>query len=340
MQKLLLMMGTYQELAIMTKSIQDIVARFEPKIKTSLLSAFNLMKSHYTIAEIETALISRGIGAILIMIDEMPIESILQKEAINDINEAIIISGRQTISIVPPLSLTDKTIFFYNILNPVTAEFIRNYNFNLIQKIGANTRNAIKEAIQNDYLAGNNPRSTARVFKDTIGLTPRQELAIRNYEKGLVGLDSRVLGRQLRDKKFDVTIRQAIDNKSFLSKTKIKEMVDSYRSRSIIFRAETIARTEALRAISIGEYTSVIQGVNNGTIDPTLVRRFWVYKDDKRTRNEHRRIPSLNPTGVLVDQPFQTPLGPILFPRDPSGSAANTIQCRCTVVYRLIDREI
>ncbi|MBW2596376.1 MAG: hypothetical protein JRC93_10455 [Deltaproteobacteria bacterium] len=323
----------------MIKSLENIAARFEPKIRDSLLRAFASMKSHYTIAEIETALTSRGIGAVLIMIDEMPIEEILQKEVIGDINEAIISSGRQTVHIVPPLSLTDKTIFYYNILNPVTTDYIRTYNLNLVHKISVNTRDAIKNAIRNDHIAGNNPRSTARVFRDTVGLTPRQEMAIRNYEKGLTELDSTILSRELRDKKYDATIRQAISNKSSLSKTQINEMVDSYRSRYITFRAETIARTESLRAVSIGEYTSVIQGVNAGTIDPILVRRFWIYKDDKRTRNEHRKIPSLNPGGVRVDQPFQTPLGPILFPRDPAGSAANTIQCRCIVVYRLIDRE-
>lgn len=323
----------------MTKSLETIAARFEPKIRDSLLRAFASMKSYYTITEIETALTSRGIGAVLEMIDRMPIESILQKDVIGDINEAIIASGRQTISIIPPGSLADKAIFNYNILNPVTTDYIRTYNLNLVHKISENTRDAIKVAIRNDHIAGNNPRSTARVFRDTVGLTPRQEMAVNNYEKGLTELDSTTLNRALRDKKYDATIRQAISNKSSLSKTQINQMVASYRSRYITFRAETIARTESLRAISIGEYTSVIQGVDDGTIDPTLVRRFWIYKDDKRTRNEHRSIPSLNPEGVLVDQPFQTPLGPLLFPRDPAGSAANTIQCRCIVVYRLIDME-
>lgn len=320
----------------MVDRLTNIASRFEPKIAASLLRAFDAIKKEVSIATLETTMTSGGIPAVVHLLSTLNIESIIEKEIIDDINGAILESGRQTIKVVPSGSLTDA-VFYYNILNPVTSDFIRSYQLSLIQKIGSNTREAIRNSIEADYLAGNNPRSTARIFKDTIGLTPTQELAVRNYKKGLEELDPNILNRKLRDKRFDSTVKRAVSTKNNLTPAQIDNMVDKYRQRYLTFRATTIARTESLRAVSIGEYTSVIQAVNNGSVDATNVRRFWIYTDDKRTRNEHRQIPGLNPNGVLVDQPFVTPYGPLLFPRDPSGSAANTIQCRCTVVYRIID---
>jgi hypothetical protein len=320
----------------MVDRLTNIASRFEPKIKSALLRAFDAIKKEVNLNELETIMTTGGIPAVVHLLSTINIESIIEKEIIDDINNAIIDSGRQTVHVIPPGTFTE-TVFYYNILNPVTSDFIRSYELSLIQKIGSNTREAIRNAIEADYLAGNNPRSTARVFKDTIGLTPTQELAIRNYKKGLEELDPNVLSRKLRDKRFDSTVKRAVSTKNNLTTVQIDNMVDKYRQRYLSFRATTIARTESLRAVSIGEYTSVLQAVNNGSVDATNVRRFWVYTNDPKTRNEHRQIPGLNPNGVLVDQPFVTPYGPLLFPRDPSGSAANTIQCRCTVVYRIIN---
>jgi hypothetical protein len=46
----------------------------------------------------------------------------------------------------------------------------------------------------------------------------------------------------------------------------------------------------------------------------------------------------MNPRGVGQNESFTSPLGPILYPGDPSATAENTIQCRCAVFSRIIDR--
>jgi hypothetical protein len=46
----------------------------------------------------------------------------------------------------------------------------------------------------------------------------------------------------------------------------------------------------------------------------------------------------MNERGVGHAEPFASPLGPILYPGDPNALAANTIQCRCAVFARIIDR--
>jgi len=320
----------------MSDQLINIASKFESKLEASLLRAFAVIKSEVTLDVLETTIRTQGLTGVVQVLANLQIEGIIEKEIISDITNAINESGRQIISVIPSGAFTEK-VFFYNILNPITAEYIRSYQLSLVQTISSNTRVAIKNSLEANFIAGNNPRQTAKDFVDTIGLTPRQELAVRNYKGYLENLDSQSLQRQLRDPKFDKIIRNAISNKQNLSEAQIDRMVNAYRKRYVNYRATTIARTEALRAVSIGEYSSAIQAVQSGAVDGDIVKRFWIYKDDKRTRNSHRQIPTLNPNGVGVDQPFITPFGPLLFPRDPRGTAANTVNCRCHVVYRIID---
>jgi len=98
----------------------------------------------------------------------------------------------------------------------------------------------------------------------------------------------------------------------------------------------SIARTEALRAVSMGEYESLVQAKQQGKLDINLVR-FWNYVPDERTRANHREIPKMNSEGVAVDVPFQTPLGALRFPRDPNGIAENVINCRCFLTYDVVE---
>jgi hypothetical protein len=78
--------------------------------------------------------------------------------------------------------------------------------------------------------------------------------------------------------------------------------------------------------------------INKGQIDARQVRRTWINTNDGHVRNSHVQIPQINPRGVGQAETFASPLGPILYPGDPSALAANTIQCRCAVFARIISR--
>ncbi len=322
----------------MAASLEQIADSFEPKIRNALLAAFAELKDSISIGKLTTAIESFGIAGGYQFLSDMQIEGVISKHLVDNLNNAIVESGRFTIGIIPNAAKTDAP-FRYNILLPITANEITRYELNLIQGIGANTREAIRNALQADSIAGTNPITTARRFRATLGLTSKQELAVRNYRNNLENLNRDSLNRNLRDKRFDRSVLTAIETDTPLTKTQINRFTERYRQRSIKYRSEVIARTESLRAVSLGEYTSLQQAVNEGFIDRDKVKRFWVFTKDGKTRNAHRLIPQLNPDGVFIDQPFTTPLGPLRFPRDPSGSASNTIQCRCRVVYKLIKED-
>lgn len=319
----------------MAASLTDIAKRFEPKIRDGLLAAFTELKGDINMSALERALRTRGIQGAYQVLADLQIEGVVEKHIVDDLNNAIAESGRFTIGAIPKSAITSVP-FRYNIINPATAESITRYEFNLIRMIGANTREAIRNSLEADQITGVNPRRTAVNFRSTLGLTPKQELAVRNYRNNLENLDRDALNRQLRDRRFDRSVIRAIDSDTPLKRSQIDRFTDRYRERFIKYRSEVIARTESLRATSVGEYTGLIQGVNEGSIDRDKVRRFWIFTKDSRTRSSHRMIPLLNPDGVAIDQPFTTPLGPLRFPRDPEGSAANTIQCRCRVSYRIV----
>lgn len=322
----------------MTEALLNIADSFEAPIKAALVKAFIELKDSVQIMELTNALRSYGITGAYQYLANLQIEGVIDKYLVEELNTAILTSGRTTVETLPNGVLTPVP-FRFNLLNRTTAQYIQDYQYSLVQQISANTREAIRKALEADVIAGRNPITTARRFRSTLGLTPKQEKAVRNFEEGLINGDRAVLNRKLRDKRFDSTVLRSIKGEKPLTKTQINKMVDRYRQRSILYRSQSIARTEALRAISIGSFNAVVQAVNEGAVEREKLRRFWVFTRDKRTRDPHRKIPQMNEKGVEVDQAFTTPLGPLMFPRDPNGSGANTIRCRCSVVYRIVDPE-
>lgn len=317
----------------MADKLQFIASRFEPKIRRALLKAFEAMKKKLPISLIEQRLKDQGLLGVMSLLDNM--ETDLSGELSDDLENAIKESGRMSVQMMPKQALIGE--FHYTLFNETTAAVIRSYELNLIRQISEQTREAVRRGLQADIVSGRNPLDTARIFRSNLGLTERQEQAVRNYRNALENLDRNALERSLRDKRFDSSIRRAIKDNKSLTSDQINHMVQRYRERYIQYRSRVIARTESLRAVSIGHKTAMDQMIAQGAIDGTLVKRYWVYTSDSRTRPDHRRIPSMNKEGVAINEPFKTPDGPLMYPRDPNGSAENTIQCRCTVVYRMAD---
>lgn len=116
------------------------------------------------------------------------------------------------------------------------------------------------------------------------------------------------------------TIERGIDD----GKT-VQQIADDLRSKfsnieEIGARAMTIARTEALTAVSIGQAAAMKDA---SRVVPDLMK-MWVSADDDRVRESHE---ALHGDIVKHDADFANGLQ---FPRDPSGPAEEVINCRCT----------
>jgi HK97 family phage portal protein len=87
------------------------------------------------------------------------------------------------------------------------------------------------------------------------------------------------------------------------------------------YRAERIARTEAIGSVNNGQYhTYLSEGVQ------TLM---WIATSDSDTREEHAAV-----NGVMypANQGINVGGEVLMYPGDPNGSPWNIIQCRCTVI--------
>lgn len=316
--------------------IFQIASKFEPKIRDALIKSFTFLQKQFTLDTIEEVIEKEGLIGAFRLIEELKVDPAISSEIIPELEKAINESGRQFIGFIPKKATTSIP-YVFSLINPLSIAAFQSYEMRLIFSIGQHTKEAIRAAVRDGIMTGRNPRATARIFRDTIGLTPRQERAVRNYRKYLETLDLKSLQRTLRDHRFDRTIERAIRDNQFLSPQQVDKMVTRYRERFIKYRSETIARTESLRAVTMGQHEGMIQAIEIGAIEDEDLRKFWVFTKDERTRAAHRQIPGMNPEGVKLQENFQTPLGPLRYPRDPNGTGSNVINCRCRVVYKIID---
>jgi len=136
------------------------------------------------------------------------------------------------------------------------------------------------------------------------------------------------------------TTKKQIQNflkKGILEGKPLQQTIKELKTAGITdYRAELIARTETGRAANVG---SMVGAVSTGL----KTNKIWISTLDNRTR----RIPPdktdhlhMNLVEVAMDERFEvfgvdgTEL--MLHPCDPTASAANTCNCRCTIGYKVV----
>lgn len=222
------------------------------------------------------------------------------------------------------------------VANPALAEFAHSVAAQRVTGLRRSIINTINRDITAGVVAGDDPFAIARTIRDNIGLTPNQADATRSYERALRNLDRDALGRQLRDSRSDGPLRRAIESGTPLSEARIQSMVARYRARHLKHRSEVISRSESIRSVQGAQHALFEQLVRDGLIDRRQIRREWIVTPDERLRAAHAAIPGLNEGGRGQDEPFVSPLGPILYPGDPDATPANTVNCRCAVFARIV----
>jgi len=92
------------------------------------------------------------------------------------------------------------------------------------------------------------------------------------------------------------------------------------------FQAERLVRTESTAAANFATSEAAT------TIFPReQLQKEWIASFDDRVRDTHSEAGASNP--VMFNEPFIVGGQPMMFPGDPMGGAAETINCRCSVAY-------
>lgn len=226
----------------------------------------------------------------------------------------------------------------FDVTNARAVSAIQRNTLRLISNFSAEQRQVVRTALARGIAQGLNPRDQARLFREVVGLTPRQEAAVARYRQLLesAGTEqpgaSEALTRRLRDRRFDRTVRRSIRERQPLTKEQVDTMVGRYRDRYVKYRSEVIGRTEALRSAHEGTEEMYAQAMEQGALDPTKVRRTWVATNDDRVRDTHA---ALNNQERMYGETWESNGATLRYPGDPLAPASETVQCRCVLTTRL-----
>jgi len=228
-------------------------------------------------------------------------------------------------------STTGGIDFSFSQVNPEAVRFAQGYEMNLIRELSSDTLGTVRQVISQGVSQGDNPIDIARDVRQYIGLTQRQAAAVSNYRRLLENQDGQALTRALRDRRFDPSLRSHVAGTRALSRDQIDSMVSRYGERYLKYRAETIARTEAKRALGSGNQLLWNQAVASGKLDEDQVTKTWLTVGDHKVRPAHVELDGQT---VGLNDPFTCSYGEIAYPGDPGADPGMTINCRCTAIYR------
>lgn len=307
------------------KRIEQLLAVAEPTLAAAFARMIISIKSKLTLEEIAKAIEGGNWEKAL---DEALKAVPLLGEAYQD---SFIAAARDTATFLGK-NLGEIQLVFdqtnFSAINAMQRNMLR-----LVKGFSESQRELVRQIILDGIQRGLNPRDVARNFRNSIGLTPFQERAVWNYQRALQELDPIALRRMLRDRRFDRTLQAALDADRPLTPEQISKMVERYRARMLAMRAETIARTEALRSTHEGVQEMYDQAIARGDLSPDSLSREWNTAGDERVRSSHAQMHGqVQPYGV----PFVSGLGNELhYPGDPNAPAEDVINCRCSVGTRI-----
>ncbi len=281
------------------RALHALADRFEPRVRRAFLDAVERLRGSVTIRQLQEAVelgdAERVVG--LLGWDEYragmrSVTALLREEVV----ESAGMGGAQLIGIV------GRDVAF-DVLNPASASFIRQYEFGLIREIEDETRDAIRQIVLDAFEEGGHPYQQAREIRMLIGLTGRQMGAVSNYWDTLL--------------------------ETGMSDARAEQLAMQYYGRLLNARARTVARTETIRAAGMGREALWAQAVEQGLLDPTATRRQWLITPDDRLCPVCEAIPEMNPDGVRLNEPFRSAEGWVnQEPAHPN--------CRCSVVLSTI----
>lgn len=320
--------------------LDQLIAQWEPRLRQAFLSAVYVMRDAAQIEQIVRMLERGDINGAVRAVGISPVELRAFDRALREAYEA---SGNWNTNQLPLLRDPEgmQVIFRFDVRNIRAEDWLRNYSATLAREITEDQLRMIRQHLVTGMQAGTNPRSVAlelvgRINPATgrregglIGLTASQEEWVRRYANELSDPKTmaRAIERSLRDRRFDPSVRKAMREGTSLPAETRASMVRAYSNRALRYRAEAIARTEALRSLHAAQHEAMRQAVDSGAIQQSQVTMIWRSARDARVRDTHASMDGQEqPFGV----PFRSPSGAWLeYPGDPGAPAAETINCRC-----------
>lgn len=174
----------------------------------------------------------------------------------------------------------------------------------------------VQKSIKEGWLLG------ADDLNDTLDFTLFEEVA-RSYAKQLSATKVQAIQQFTRDQVRKI-IENAIEAGLSVDDTanRLRQTYDGFKG----VRAETIARTETASAVNYGKLSHATEAEQELGL---VVTKEWLATQDDRTRETHA---AADGETVALQEKFQVGSDYLDHPGDPAGSAAEIVNCRCTIV--------
>lgn len=312
----------FDDAARLTRLIDGLAPRFQARF----LEVVKTIRDAKTLSDLEALVVSGRIEEALVSAE------IAALRLSNMFGDSFLLAGHETAAV---LANALEVIVHFDQVNVRALDAMTRNQLRLVREFVDEQRAATRLALLDGIERGANPRDMARAFRDSIGLTEKQQQIIINYRNQLSRLDARALDRALRDKRFDPTVLRAIREGKALTPEQIEKMVGRYHARWIKYRSEVIARSEALRSVHAGTREMYQQAVDSGVLIADELKRTWDTSQDGRERDWHH---TMHRQTVGLNEPFISGKGnPTLDGPGGFGVPEEDIQCRCAVTHRFTD---
>ncbi len=298
------------------------------RIGLSYADIVQWLESVNSLTEIEDRIIRGGYGNALVGAQD----AALRLAA--DVHEGYVTAGQQAASW---LDTKVDALVRFDTASPAVVARAKANQLELVQGFLAEqnqvTRQIAQRAITESATLGTNPRRVAQDFRAAIGLTAAQEQWVSGYRRALEnGEYLRATQYELSNGQADRTLRSYADKDKQLTPAQIEDFVARYRDNALTYRAETIARTEALRNAHEGADDAIRQAVDRGDVDAKeLVKEWHAGPATASAREQHQAMDGVT---VKFGELFTLPDGTRM-PHPGVGPVAHVANCRCTFSTRI-----
>lgn len=305
-------------------AINKIAQEVEPDIRDAFIEAVERVRRGADVSSITEALKRGDVEAAVAALE---LDALLARlrGMVESLTE-VYLRGGATMAEAIASGYTGRPIEFrFDTYSDSVVQFVRSYQFDLVQNIDRDTRDAVRAVMSEGYRAQLAPSAMARELRDAVGLNERQGRALSNFKRALEKGDAAMATQRALGVRLEQRVRRTIRDGG--RKEQIAELVEAYRQRLIRQRAEAIARTESIRMLNAGQHEALRQAVGDGALNGNTLKRYWLVADDERTCPVCTGIARSNRDGVGVEEPFRSSNGPIMNP--PAHP-----NCRCSIFLR------
>lgn len=193
----------------------------------------------------------------------------------------------------------------FNLVNPRAVASAKKHAGRLVREITDEQRQTVNRLVARGIREGIEPRKTAKLLAESIGLTRHQEGIVNRFrEVHAHGIRDRAVAGERLTAKQRKRLRQ-LQSAAPRTERDLDVLGAKYRARKLRERAMSIARTETIRASADGQQTAWDEAGKQGLIIRDETRQNWMYTQDSRTECACKSIPPLNPGGVPLGKPFR-----------------------------------